>query len=68
MFGIVSFFFTFSSNNLKIKIVVTTILHVVLYDCETFVSLVGEEHVLRVFENRLLGKIFGTKREEVTGE
>jgi hypothetical protein len=32
------------------------------------VSHIGEEYILRVFENRLLGKIFGPKREEVTGE
>ena len=36
MFGVVSFFFTFSSKNLKIKILVTISLHVALYDCETW--------------------------------
>jgi hypothetical protein len=40
----------------------------VLYGCETWSVTLREEHRLRVFENRLLGKIFGSKREEVTGD
>jgi hypothetical protein len=39
---------------------------VVLYGCETWFVTLREEHRLRVFENRLLGKIFGSKRDEVT--
>jgi hypothetical protein len=52
------------SKNLKIKIYKTVILPVVLYGCETWSPTLGEEHRLRVFENRVLRKIFGTKREE----
>jgi hypothetical protein len=52
------------SENLKIKIFRTVILPVVLYGCETWSLTLGEEHRLRVFENRVLRKIFGPKREE----
>jgi hypothetical protein len=51
-------------KNLKIKIYKTVILSVVLYGCESWSLTMGEEHRLRVFENRVLGKIFGPKREE----
>jgi hypothetical protein len=40
---------------------------VVLYGCETSLTL-KEKHSLRVFENRVLRRIFGPKRDEVTGE
>jgi hypothetical protein len=40
---------------------------VVLYGCETLSLALREEHRLRVFENRVLRKIFGPKRDEVTG-
>jgi hypothetical protein len=57
------------SKNLKIRIYKTIILPVVLYGCETWSSLtLREEHRLRVFENRVLRRIFGQKRDEVTGE
>jgi hypothetical protein len=46
----------------------TIILPVVLYGCETWSLTVREEHRLRVFENRVLMRIFGPKRYEVTGE
>jgi len=46
----------------------TIILLVVLYGCETWSLTLREEHRLRVFENRLLRRIFGPKRDEVTGE
>jgi hypothetical protein len=52
------------SKNLKIKIYKTVILTVVLYGCETWSLTLWEEHRLRVFENRVLRKIFGPKREE----
>jgi hypothetical protein len=42
-------------------------LPVVPYGCEPW-SLDTEEHKLRVFENRLLRRIFGPKRDEVAGE
>jgi hypothetical protein len=43
-------------------------LPVVLYGCETWSLILREECMLRVFENRVLRRIFGPKREEVTGE
>jgi hypothetical protein len=52
------------SRNLKIKIYKTVILPVVLYGCETWSLTLREEHKLRVFENKVLKKIFGPKREE----
>jgi hypothetical protein len=52
------------SKNLKIKKYKTVILPVVLYGCETWSLTLGEENRLRVFENRVLRKIFGPKREE----
>jgi hypothetical protein len=52
------------SKNLKIKTYETVILPVVLYGCETWSLTLGEEHRLRVFENRLLWRICGSKREE----
>jgi hypothetical protein len=45
-----------------------TILPIVLYGCETWSLTLREDHSLRVFENRVLRKIFGPKRVEVTGE
>jgi hypothetical protein len=56
------------SKNLKIRTIKTIILTVVLYKCETWSLTLREEHRLRVFENRVLRKIFGPKRDEVTGE
>jgi hypothetical protein len=52
------------SKNLKIKIYRTVILPLVLYGCETWSLILSEEHKLRVFENRVLRKIFGPKREK----
>jgi hypothetical protein len=40
----------------------------VLYGCETLSLTLREEHRLRVFENRVLRRILGPKRDEVTGE
>jgi hypothetical protein len=56
------------SKNLKIKIYRTTVLPVVTYGCETWSLKLREEHRLRVFENRVLRRIFGPKSNEVTGE
>jgi hypothetical protein len=56
------------SRNVKVKIYRTIILPVVLYGCETRSLTLGEEHRLRVFENSVLRRIFGPKREEVKGE
>jgi hypothetical protein len=52
------------SKKLKIKIYRTVILPVVLFGYETWSLTLREEHRLRVFENRVLRKIFGPKREE----
>ena len=51
---------------LIIKIYRTIILPVVLYGCETWSLTLREEHKLRVFENRVLRRIFGPKRDGVT--
>ena len=56
------------SKNLKIKIYRTIILPVVLYGWETWSLTLREKHRLKVFENRVLRKVFGPKRDEVTGE
>jgi hypothetical protein len=55
------------SKNVKIKIYKTIILPVVMYECETWSLILGEEHRLRVFENRVLRRIFGPKRNEMVG-
>ena len=55
-------------KNLKIKRYRTIILPVVLYGCETWSVTLREERRLRVFEIRVLRRIFGPKRDEVTGE
>jgi len=51
----------------NIRIHRTAILPVVLYGCETWSLRLREEH-WQMFENRVLRKIFGPKRDEVTGE
>jgi hypothetical protein len=51
----------------KVRIYKTIILPVVLYGCETWSLKVREEHKLRVFENRVLRRIFGPKKDGVTG-
>jgi hypothetical protein len=66
-FGSESFASRLLSRNVKFKIYKTIILPV-LYGCETWSFTLREEHRLRVFENRILRRIFGPKRDEVTGE
>ena len=56
------------SKKLKIKIYRTIILPVVLYGCKTWSLTLREERRLRVFENRVLRRVSGLKRDEVTGE
>jgi hypothetical protein len=56
------------SKNLKIRLYKRIILPVVLYGCETWSLTLWEEHRLRVFKNRVLRRIFGPKRDDVTGE
>jgi len=59
---------TWSCKNIKINIYKTIILPVVLYGGEPWSLTLGEERKLRVYENRVLNRIFGHKRYEVTGE
>jgi hypothetical protein len=56
------------SRKLKVKIYKTIIVPIILYGCETWSVTLREEHRLREFENRVLRRIFGSKRDEVTGE
>ena len=56
------------SKNSNIKIYRTVILSVVLYECETWSLILKEERRLRVFENRVLRRIFGPRRDEIKGE
>jgi len=56
------------SKNLKIKIYRTIIFPVVLYECETWFLILREERKLRVFENMMLRRIFGPRRDDVKGE
>jgi hypothetical protein len=56
------------SRNVKVKIYKTIILPVVFYGCETWSLTLREEHRLRVFENRVLRRTSGPKRDEVMGE
>jgi hypothetical protein len=58
-FGAESFVLQFAVQNLKIKIYGSIILPVVLYGCETWSLSLREERRLRVFENRVLRRIFG---------
>jgi hypothetical protein len=56
-----------SSKNLKINIFTAMVINIARYGCETWSIILMKEHRLRVFENRVLRRIFGTHREEVTG-
>jgi hypothetical protein len=55
-------------KNIKIKIYRALMSPFVLCGCETWSLTLREERRLRVFENRVLRRIFGPKRDEVTGE
>jgi hypothetical protein len=59
--------FQFALQNIKIKTFRSVILSVVLYGCETWSVTLREEHRPIVFENMVLRKIFGPKRDEVRG-
>ncbi|KAJ4447973.1 hypothetical protein ANN_09983 [Periplaneta americana] len=56
------------SKDLKVRIYKTVILPVVLYGYESWTLILREEQRLRVFDNKVLRKIFGAKKDEVTGE
>jgi hypothetical protein len=51
----------------KMRIYKTIILPVALYGCETWSLILKEGHKLRAFENKVLGRIFRVKRDEVVG-
>jgi hypothetical protein len=55
-------------TDVKVKMYKKIILSVVLYVCETWSLTLREEHRLRVFENRIVRRVFGPKRDEVMGE
>jgi hypothetical protein len=56
------------SKNVKIRTCKTIILAVVLDGCKAWSLTLREEHKLMAFENRVLKRIFGTKKDEVMGE
>jgi hypothetical protein len=56
------------SGNIKVKLCKTIILPVVLYGCETWFHTLREKCRLRVFENRVLRRIFGPKRNKLRGK
>jgi hypothetical protein len=66
-FGSESFVFLLF-RNVKVKIYRTIILPVVLHGSETWSFTLWEEHGLRVFENRMMRRLFGPKMDELTGE
>ena len=59
---------SFLSKNLKITIYRTIILPIVVYGCETWSLTLREERRFREFENRVLRRIYGPMRDNVTGE
>jgi hypothetical protein len=67
-FGAEYFVLSLLYKNIKIKIYRNLLFPVVLYGCETWSLTLREERRLRVFEDRVLRRIFGPKRDEVTGE
>jgi hypothetical protein len=66
-FGPEPFVLSPAVKNVKVGIYKTIILPVVLYGCETWSLTVREEHKLRVFESRVLRRIFGPTRDGVPG-
>jgi len=67
-FGAGTFLFQFAIRKYKVEIYRTIIFPAVLYGCETWSLTLREERRVRVFENRVLRRIFGHKRDEVAGE
>jgi hypothetical protein len=59
--------FRFAIQNIKDKVYSTVISPVVLYGLETWYLKLREGHRVRVFEKRVLRKIFGPKRDEIAG-
>jgi hypothetical protein len=67
-FGAEYFVFQFFIQKFEIEMYRTIILPVVLYGCETWSLTLREEQRLRMFENKVLRRIFGPRRDKVTGE
>jgi hypothetical protein len=67
-FGSESFVIPPAVRNVKVKIYKTIILPVVLYGCENWSLALREVRRLKEFENTVLRRIFGPKRDEVAGE
>jgi len=67
-FGVDLLFVRLLYKNLKIKIYRTIILPVFFYGCDTWSLTLREERRLRVFQNRVLRRLFGSKIDEVTDE
>jgi len=67
-FGAESFVFQVAIKNVKIKIYGTISLPVVLCGCETLSLTLREERKLKVFEKKVLSRIFGPRKDEVTGD
>ena len=61
-------FYSWLSKNTKIKIYRTENFPVVFCGCETWSLTLMKERKLRMFENRVLRRIFGDKREEIPGD
>jgi hypothetical protein len=68
LFGAESFVFQFAIQIYKDREYRTIILPVVLYKCENWLLTFREELRVKVFENRVLRKIFGPEGDKVTGE
>jgi len=67
-FGAESFVFQFAIHNYRDRDIIELILLVVLYGCEVWSLTLREERGQRVFENRVLRRIFGPRRDEVIEE
>ena len=67
LFGAESLSSSLLSKNINVKIYRIIILPVVLYGCETWSLTLREERRLRVFENRVLRKMFRPTKDEVRG-
>ena len=63
-----SFVFYFTIKIIKNKIHRNIILPVVLYGCETWSPMLREERRLRVFDSKVMRRVFGPQRDEVTVE
>jgi len=67
-FGAEPFVFQVAIQKFKDKIYRTIIFPVVLYGCEAWSLALREERKVRLFENMVLRRIFGPRRDEVSGE